>query len=94
MISEAEERPTKRLKLESGEENKETKETLVEVLPPSYVLLGRLPRPTGTTSQLTEQDVGITEYVSKDLSPIEGIIKQRHVEIFEAHSNYYFLQVH
>jgi len=49
------------------------------ILPPSHVLLGLSP-PSTTSSglrQLLECDVGISEYISRDLPPIRGIIKQR-----------------
>ena len=49
------------------------------ILPPSHVLLG--PSSPQTTSdglrQLLECDVGISEYITRDISPISGIIKQR-----------------
>jgi tRNA pseudouridine13 synthase len=81
-MAESDDRPTKRLKLDEGEKTAtldSLKGTLEDIFPPSYVLLGRPPRSTGGLDQLAEQDVGISEYISKDLSPIEGIIKQRYV---------------
>ncbi|KAI6047420.1 pseudouridine synthase [Pisolithus marmoratus] len=57
------------------------------ILPPSHVLLcNRLSTPSScTTRQLLESDVGITEYVSRDVPPICGIIKQRFTDflVFE-----------
>lgn len=57
------------------------------ILPPSHVLLrNRLSSPSScTTRQLLESDVGITEYVSRDVPPICGIIKQRFTDflVFE-----------
>lgn len=49
------------------------------ILPPSHALLGlSLPQTTsGGLRQLLECDVGISEYTSRDLPPISGIIKQR-----------------
>lgn len=49
------------------------------ILPPSHVLLG-LGSPQITSNglrQLLECDVGISEYITHDLPPISGIIKQR-----------------
>ncbi|KAL5487840.1 PUS7 [Sanghuangporus weigelae] len=62
---------------EMGIPDSSVSETL---LPPSRVLLGKPPTsyaqesPTGHT---LEYDVGISEYISKDLPPIHAIIKQR-----------------
>ncbi|KAI6035142.1 tRNA pseudouridine synthase D [Pisolithus orientalis] len=57
------------------------------ILPSSHVLLrNRLSIPSScTTRQLLESDVGITEYVSRDVPPICGIIKQRFTDflVFE-----------
>ena len=49
------------------------------ILPPSHVLLGdQLSSSSScTTRQLLESDVGITEYISRDIPPVWGIIKQR-----------------
>lgn len=50
------------------------------ILPPSIALLGRS-RSTNSPSQHTEErDVGISEYLSKDLPPIHAIIKQRYAQ--------------
>lgn len=49
------------------------------ILPPSHILLG-LSHPqtiSGGLRQLLERDVGISEYITRDLPPIRGIIKQR-----------------
>lgn len=54
-------------------------EVAESILPPSHVLLG-LSSPETTSyglRQLLECDVGISEYISRDLPPISGIIKQR-----------------
>jgi tRNA pseudouridine13 synthase len=52
------------------------------ILPPSHVLLSA-PRHAGskpgTGLQIRETDVGISEYVGRDIPPIYGIIKQRYV---------------
>ncbi|KAF9226574.1 tRNA pseudouridine synthase D [Gyrodon lividus] len=49
------------------------------ILPPSHVLLGVSSSPTSSDGlrQLLESDVGISEYISRDVAPISGIIKQR-----------------
>lgn len=54
---------------------------LEDLLPPSRSLLssGTLAdRPKDQINFTLEADVGITEYIGKDVSPIHGIIKQRH----------------
>lgn len=53
------------------------------ILPPSHSLLG-VPPPTvieGRATNFLETDVGISEYVGRGVSKIEGIIKQRCVFI-------------
>jgi len=50
------------------------------ILPPSHSLLGTAPPlqdESGAIIRLMESDVGISEYISKDVSKISGIIKQR-----------------
>lgn len=53
------------------------------ILPPSHVLLGlSSPQTTsGGLRQLLECDVGISEYITRNLPPIRGIIKQRWVTL-------------
>lgn len=58
----------------------DTDPKLQNFLPPSRILLGA--NPSGPTSnpefsRTTEVDVGISEYVSHDVPPIHGVIKQR-----------------
>ncbi|KAL4260216.1 pseudouridine synthase TruD family protein [Pleurotus pulmonarius] len=59
-----------------------------DILPPSHVLLG-VPRPEkaedGSGYKFRETDVGISEYVGRGVSQIEGIIKQRFTDflVFE-----------
>lgn len=63
-----------------GQDQVHEKETaLIEsLLPPSRVLLGESPVSLAASAGHTlEFDVGISEYISKDLSPIHAIIKQR-----------------
>jgi tRNA pseudouridine13 synthase len=49
------------------------------VLPPSHTLLGVPPNAVSSDGgfNLGETDVGISEYVSSSLAPMQGIIKQR-----------------
>ncbi|KZT41182.1 tRNA pseudouridine synthase D [Sistotremastrum suecicum HHB10207 ss-3] len=60
---------------------------LDNLLPPSHVLLN-LPRSeshSGASPIIREEDVGISEYISSAVPPIEGIIKQRFTDflVFE-----------
>ena len=54
------------------------------VLPLSHSLLGvPLPvAPTGQPLNFAEADVGISEYVAKDIIKVEAIIKQRYIQFF------------
>jgi len=54
------------------------------ILPPSHILLGNQLSSSSscTTRQLLESDVGITEYISRDIPPVLGIIKQRYDACF------------
>jgi tRNA pseudouridine13 synthase len=50
------------------------------ILPPSHSLLGTAPPlqdESGAIIRLMESDVGISEYISKGVPKISGIIKQR-----------------
>lgn len=48
------------------------------VLPPSHTLLGIAPTfSSNGLRQVLQTDVGISEYISRDVPPISGIIKQR-----------------
>lgn len=61
---------------QAGHESNKAEEP---ILPPSHILLG-VGSPQTTSDglrQLLECDVGISEYISRDLPPISGIIKQR-----------------
>lgn len=52
------------------------------ILPPSHSLLGTAPPlqdENGAIIRLMESDVGISEYIAKDVPKIGGIIKQRYV---------------
>jgi tRNA pseudouridine13 synthase len=55
---------------------------LENLLPPSRELLGLPPTPhtppDGVMHRTSEPDVGISEYIGKDLPTIQGIIKQRY----------------
>ena len=51
------------------------------ILPPSHSLLGTPPPlqdENGAIIRLMETDVGISEYIAKDVPKISGIIKQRY----------------
>jgi tRNA pseudouridine13 synthase len=51
------------------------------ILPPSHSLLGTAPPlqdETGAIIRLMESDVGISEYIAKNVPKINGIIKQRY----------------
>lgn len=53
-------------------------------LPPSHSLLGVRPpeySEDGSIQRIMETDVGISEYVGHDVPKIEGIIKQRYVQM-------------
>lgn len=52
------------------------------ILPPSHVLLGTAEpasAPDGSLYKILETDVGISEYIARDVPQISGIIKQRYV---------------
>jgi hypothetical protein len=73
--------PSKRIKLipDLAHEDASLPSKIYDVnnlLPPSTSLLGRHVQ-DGYMFQGSEKDVGITEYISHDVSSIEGIIKQR-----------------
>lgn len=64
---------------ESSQAEHESNKAEQSILPPSHVLLG-LGSPQTTSDglrQLLECDVGISEYITRDIPPISGIIKQR-----------------
>ena len=64
----------------SGAEPSKPKYILEDLLPPSRSLLSSLnlpERPADRINFTMEADVGITEYVGKDVPAIQGIIKQR-----------------
>jgi tRNA pseudouridine13 synthase len=55
------------------------------ILPPSHSLLGTPPPlqdENGAIIRLMETDVGISEYIAKDVPKISGIIKQRYALCF------------
>lgn len=63
-----------------GKHNTSKTYQLDNLLPPSHVLLN-LPASQiepGASPKIREEDVGISEYISSGVSPIEGIIKQRY----------------
>lgn len=79
------ERYSKRTRIEGPEASTESEPTETpHVLPPSHALLG-IPLPVaeeGAAMNFMETDVGISEYIGRGVSKIEGIIKQRSVYSF------------
>lgn len=83
------ERYSKRAKTEDSpslpEETEVADDSPPHILPPSHALLG-VPLPVaqeGAAMNFMETDVGISEYVGKGVSKIEGIIKQRSAQIHQ-----------
>lgn len=77
-VTEAE---VKKLQATSGE----SPYIVEDLLPPSRSLLPSsklVERPADQPNLTFEADVGIIEYVSSDVPPIQGIIKQRCVQFF------------
>ncbi|KEP53803.1 tRNA pseudouridine synthase [Rhizoctonia solani 123E] len=73
--------PSKRVKLDVDSDLHPPEVTpkiydVKNLLPPSITLLGRQ-IPEDYVFQGSEKDVGITEYISHDITSVEGIIKQR-----------------
>ncbi|KAG1755584.1 tRNA pseudouridine synthase D [Suillus lakei] len=61
------------------------------VLPPSHTLLGIAPTfSSNGLRQVLQTDVGISEYISRDVPPISGIIKQRFTDflVFEVNQDH------
>lgn len=82
-LGESEEsRPPKRTRVnESSTEEREQEEISESILPPSHVLLGTSApslAPDGLIHKILETDVGISEYIARDIPKISGIIKQRY----------------
>lgn len=72
--------PTKRLKLDNPQVPTTSDAVKAPLLPPSHALLGitRDEEPDGDGfTQMLETDVGISEYVGRDIPPIQAVIKQR-----------------
>ncbi|KAG2367275.1 tRNA pseudouridine synthase D [Suillus spraguei] len=64
--------------------------TTESVLPPSHTLLGIAPTfSSNGLRQVLQTDVGISEYISRDVPPISGIIKQRFTDflVFEVNQD-------
>lgn len=63
----------------AGDSKESTSAVAAEsVLPPSHALLGIAPTfSSNGLRQVLQTDVGISEYISRDVPPISGIIKQR-----------------
>jgi len=74
-----EERPAKRVKLDSSVEEPAKADSVHEdFLPPSSRLFQEK---RVYSDRVLEQDVGIREYISQGLPPLQGIIKQRFVSV-------------
>ena len=59
-------------------DSKDDSPSTESVLPPSHTLLGIVPTfSSDGLRQVLQTDVGISEYISRDVPPISGIIKQR-----------------
>ena len=77
--------PTKRQKLDDPQTQISSEVAKVPLLPPSHALLGitRDGGPDGDGfTQMLETDVGISEYVGRDIPPIHAVIKQRYARYF------------
>ena len=76
----ADQPPTKRQKIDDSQAQKSAEVVKAPLLPPSHALLGAPrhaePDEDGFT-QMLETDVGISEYVGRDIPPIQAVIKQR-----------------
>lgn len=77
----ADQPPTKRQKLDDNQALTTSEVVKAPLLPPSHALLGITrggePDRDGFT-QMLETDVGISEYVGRDIPPIQAVIKQRY----------------
>ncbi|KZP32946.1 tRNA pseudouridine synthase D [Athelia psychrophila] len=91
-----EERSPKRTKLDDSLNEASTAPTDSEeenLLPPSHVLLGiakPATGPDGALYRISEQDVGISEYIASGIPGISGIIKQRFTDflVYEVDLDY------
>ena len=72
--------PTKRQKFDDHQVPTTAEVVKTPLLPPSHALLGITrdgePDKDGFT-QMLETDVGISEYIGRDIPPIQAVIKQR-----------------
>ena len=78
--------PTKRQKLDDHQPQNPSEVVKTPLLPPSHALLGIIrdgePGGDGFT-QMLETDVGISEFVGRDIPPIRAVIKQRCARYFK-----------
>lgn len=89
----ADQPPTKRQKLDVHQTQSSSEVVMAPLLPPSHALLGitRDGEPGGDGfTQMLETDVGISEYVGRDIPPIQAVIKQRYDGTSEAFSRYLY----
>jgi len=81
----ADQPPAKRQKLDDDKAQNTSEVVKAPLLPPSHALLGITqggePDGDGFT-QMLETDVGISEYVGRDIPPIQAVIKQRCARYF------------
>ena len=81
----ADQPPTKRPKLDNHQAQNPSEVVKAPLLPPSHALLGitKDGEPDGDGfMQMLETDVGISEYVGRDIPPIQAVIKQRCAHYF------------
>lgn len=72
--------PTKRQKVYESNVQNSTEVVKAPLLPPSHALLGVTRHGKADEdgfTQMLETDVGISEYVGRDIPPIRAVIKQR-----------------
>lgn len=95
----AEQPLTKRQKTSDSQPQDSTEVVKAPLLPPSHTLLGVTPQGEADENgfiQMLETDVGISEYVGRDIPPIGAVIKQRPacLSIIFAQNSYLEFQVH
>lgn len=74
--------PTKRQKTDDSQEQSPAEVVRTPLLPPSHALLG-VPEHEESDEdgfvQMLETDVGISQYVGRDVPPVRAVIKQRYL---------------
>jgi tRNA pseudouridine13 synthase len=77
----ADQPPTKKQKIYDSQVQNPTEVVKTPLLPPSHALLGITRHEQADEDgfiQMLETDVGISEYVGRDIPAIRAVIKQRH----------------